>query len=97
ASHRLVGWYEALARSLVGERTPPDPLDGADSSDGLVSALHTELTSVDEASTATAARMIWTHDYLDAMRRYQGSLVGPAREARRVAAERDGRPLGWMR
>ena len=97
ASHRLVGWYEALARSLVGERSLPDPLDGADTPDGLVSALHDDLISVDAASTATAARMIWTHDYLDAIRRYQGALVGPAREARRVAAERDTRPLGWLR
>jgi len=41
--------------------------------------------------------MLWTYDYLDAIRRYQRALVEPAREAGRVATQRDARPLGWLR
>jgi uncharacterized membrane protein YccC len=96
ASHRLVGWYDALARSLVGDRALPDPVDGA-AVDNLVSALHEDLMSDDEGCAATAARIIWTHDYLDAIRRYQAALVGPAQEAIRIARERDDRRLGWLR
>jgi uncharacterized membrane protein YccC len=97
ASHRLVGWYDALARGLVGGRPIPEPLEDSAAADDLTRALRADLAGDDPGRTATAVRMIWTHDYLDAIRRYQTSLVDPARVARRVAEERDARPLGWLR
>ncbi|MFP3713070.1 FUSC family protein [Puerhibacterium sp. TATVAM-FAB25] len=96
AAHRLVGWYDALARSLVGDRTVPDPLAPAAPPEGLVDALRGDLTSADPGRTATAARLVWTHDYLDAVRRYQRALVEPAREAQRAADARDTRRSGWL-
>ena len=98
ASQSLVAWYDALSRGLVGEGVLPEPLEPGDiPDDRLVEALRADLSDADESAAAAAARMIWTRDYLDAIRRYQTTLVGPAREARRVALERASGPLGWLR
>jgi len=40
-----------------------------------------DLRREDGRASATAARMIWTGDHLDAARRLQEQLVGPARAA----------------
>ncbi|WP_159794126.1 FUSC family protein [Puerhibacterium puerhi] len=96
AAHRLVGWYDALARSLVSDRTVPDPLVHAAPPEALVDALRGDLTGEDPGRTATAARLVWTHDYLDAMRRHQRALVEPAREAQQAAAGRDEQRFGWL-
>jgi hypothetical protein len=45
----------------------------------LIDAVRHDLQGEDGQATATAVRMIWTGDHLDAARRLQGSLVGPAR------------------
>ena len=37
------------------------------------------------------------HAFVNQWRRYQRALVEPAREAGRVATQRDARPLGWLR
>ncbi|WP_255371864.1 FUSC family protein [Cellulosimicrobium sp. CUA-896] len=93
AAHRVVDWYDALARSLVGEGAVPDPLPPSASPEQLVDALRGDLTGEDPGRTATAARLVWTHDYLDAVRRYQHAVVEPAREvvsSGRGAATSDG-------
>jgi hypothetical protein len=98
ASDRLVAWYEALSRSLVGQEDLPEPLEYGDIPDGeLIRALRDDLADADESAATVAARLIWTRDYLDALRRHQTTLVGPAREARRVAMERATGPLAWLR
>ena len=44
----------------------------------LVEAVSQDLRGDDGSATATAVRMIWTRDHLDAARRLAGTLVGPA-------------------
>jgi hypothetical protein len=45
----------------------------------LIAAVRRDLTGEDGQGTATAVRMIWTADHLDAARRLQATLVGPSR------------------
>ena len=81
-SDTVRGWYSRFAESLVGQGSVPEPL-GADAvSDGrLVDAVGRDLRDPDGHATATAVRVIWTGDHLDAVRRLQSMLVGPAQEA----------------
>jgi hypothetical protein len=81
-AERVVSWYDMLSASLLTRSDPPDPMSGDDLSDGkLVEALRRDLLHADERAVGTAARMIWTGDYLDAIRRLQDALVGAARDA----------------
>jgi uncharacterized membrane protein YccC len=81
-SDTVRGWYSRFAESLVGQGSVPEPL-GADAvSDGrLVDAVGHDLRDLDGHATATAVRVIWTGDHLDAVRRLQSMLVGPAQKA----------------
>jgi uncharacterized membrane protein YccC len=76
---RLTDWYDAFAASLTGPGAVPDPLPADAAADRrLVDAVSNDLRSADGSATATAVRMIWTRDHLDAARRLQGTLIGPA-------------------
>jgi len=78
----LVDWYRRFADSLTGPADVPEPLPAGAVSDGrLVEAVDRDLRGSDGHATATAVRVIWTGDHLDAARRLQASLVGPARIA----------------
>jgi hypothetical protein len=46
-----------------------------------VDAVGRDLRDTEGHATATAVRVIWTGDHLDAVRRLQGMLVGPAQQA----------------
>ena len=60
----------------------PEPLAHDAAADGrLVDAVGHDLRGEDGQATATAVRMIWTGDHLDAARRLQATLVEPARTA----------------
>ena len=73
---RVVGWYDDLAASLLVGGQAPAPLARDELPDaGLVDALRRDLLSEDGRTTSTAARMVWTGDYLDAVRRLQDTLV----------------------
>jgi uncharacterized membrane protein YccC len=86
---RMTGWYSGFADSLIGHGAVPEPLVGDESADSrLVGAVSDDLRSRDGQATATGVRVIWTGDHLDAARRLQRSLVGPAR----AVAAQDGRP-----
>ncbi len=75
-------WYDDLARSLVNGREPREPLAHDRLADGrLVDAVRHDLRGEDGGASATAVRMIWTGDHLDAVRRLQMVIVGPARIA----------------
>jgi hypothetical protein len=81
-SDRVRGWYARFAESLVGRGAVPDPLIADSVADGrLVDAVGHDLRDRDGHATATAVRVIWTGDHLDAVRRLQTMLVGPAQEA----------------
>ncbi len=73
----VVDWYEALAASLVGAGDTPEPLTHDERADTrLVDALLHDLVGSDGRVGATSARMVWTSDYLDALRRLQGAVAG---------------------
>jgi len=81
------GWYDGFAASLTGAGAIPEPLPRDELADRrLVDAVSHDLRGAHGQATATAVRMIWTGDHLDAARRLQGMLVEPARTA--VAARR---------
>jgi uncharacterized membrane protein YccC len=78
----MTGWYGDFAASLAGRGPVPEPLDGdALAGAQLVDAVSHDLRGADGRATGTAVRMLWTGDHLDAARRLQDSLVGPARAA----------------
>ncbi|HXD67274.1 MAG TPA: FUSC family protein [Solirubrobacteraceae bacterium] len=82
SSDSVRGWYARFAESLVGQGAVPEPLSGDAVADGrLVDAVGHDLRDPDGNASATAVRVIWTGDHLDAIRRLQGMLVGPAQEA----------------
>jgi uncharacterized membrane protein YccC len=79
-SERMTRWYDELAASLTGggavpEPQPPDPR----ATDRLVGAVSQDLRDHDGGASATAVRVIWTSDHLDAARRLQTTLAAPAR------------------
>jgi uncharacterized membrane protein YccC len=87
-------WYDDFAAGLIGEQAVRDALDHDTAADGrLVDAVRSDLREADGQASATAVRMIWTGDHLDAARRLQATLVGPARTTRRVGAFS---PLGTL-
>jgi uncharacterized membrane protein YccC len=89
----LVDWYGRTGRALAGTGTVPDPVAHDAVADGrLIEAVRHDLGGHDSRTTATAVRMIWTADHLDAARRLQAAVLGPARA---VAAAR--RPAGPLR
>jgi uncharacterized membrane protein YccC len=80
-------WYDDLAGSLDGARTIPPTLDRDPEADNrLVRAVQHDLRDEDGKATATAVRMIWTGDHLDAVRRLQPGLLQPALAARSAAS-----------
>jgi uncharacterized membrane protein YccC len=88
SSGHMVDWYTGFAASLTGQGEVPEPLGHDELADGrLVDAVSHDLRREDGRASATAARMIWTGDHLDAARRLQGVLVGPARAARAQHAD----------
>jgi hypothetical protein len=67
----------------------PEPLEpNALADQRLVDAVSHDLRGDDGHATATAVRMIWTGDHIDAARRLQASLSEPARTAASVNALR---------
>ena len=81
AASSLVAWYERFGRR-------PSPVRGrslirwrhdraADAR--LIDAVRHDLRDDDGQANATAVRMIWTGDHLDAARRLQAGLVAPVR------------------
>jgi hypothetical protein len=90
-------WYEDLAASLVNGRPLRDPLHHDPLADGrLIDAVRHDLRDEDGHASATAVRMIWTADHLDAARRLQVAIAGPARDAARVMSDRP-RGIAWPR
>jgi uncharacterized membrane protein YccC len=81
-AQRLTGWYGDFATSLTAGDRVPEPLPADEVADGrLVEAVRRDLSDEDGQAGATAVRVIWTGDHLDAVRRIQETLVPPARAA----------------
>ncbi len=87
----VTGWYTELGESFTHDRVLPEPLPhDPDADQRLVDAVQHDLRGDDGKANATAVRMIWTGDHLDAARRLQALVAGPARVA---LLERDADPL----
>jgi Fusaric acid resistance protein-like len=88
-SAQVTGWYEALAASLAdgGDVPNPRPNDEA-ANKRLIDAVSHDLRGGDGRATGTAVRMIWTSDHLEAARRFEVTLVGPAQAAAKQGALR---------
>jgi hypothetical protein len=83
---RVRAWYDCLADSLVSGQDPGDPLGYDRVADRrLIEAVRLDLDGGGDKA-ATAVRIIWTGDHLDAARRLQAA-IGPAARAA-VAARR---------
>ncbi len=81
-AERLTGWYDEFAAGLAGADGVPAPLSAdAAAGDRLLEAARRDLRAPDGQAVATAARVLWTGDHLDAARRLQALLAGPAGEA----------------
>ncbi len=79
SSELVKGWYEDLATSLLDGRRPREPMAHDTAADGrLLDAVRRDLQGDDGKASATAVRMIWTGDHLDAVRRLQRLIVEPA-------------------
>ena len=82
STEQMTRWYRDFAVSLTGGGHLPEPLEPDPLADRrLVDAVSHDLRGDDGQGTATAVRMIWTGDHLDAARRLQGALIEPARTA----------------
>jgi uncharacterized membrane protein YccC len=93
AATRIEGWYDSFAASLIGRADVPTPLPPDQDVDGTLAG---EVTGdLDPRSTATAVRVIWTGDHLDAVRRLGETLVEPATAAR--SREERGSVLSGLR
>jgi hypothetical protein len=80
STQAVTGWYEGFAASLTSGSSVPEPVaQDQEADDDLVDAVRRDLRTVDGKSNAVAVRIIWTGDHLDAVRRLEGTLVGPAR------------------
>ena len=78
AAH-LLAWYQGFSAALRGGGAVPAPMPRDLDVDGrLVTAVRHDLADHAGLGTPTAVRMIWTGDHLDAVRRQQDALVGPA-------------------
>jgi uncharacterized membrane protein YccC len=78
SSELVKDWYEDFAHSLAngGEAQAPLPHDRA--ADGrLLAAVRYDLHSENASTSATAVRMIWTSEHLDAVRRQEVVLAPP--------------------
>jgi uncharacterized membrane protein YccC len=81
-TRQLTGWYGDFATSLTGANAVPEPMATDEQANGrLVDAVSRDLRDEEGKATATAVRVIWTGDHLDAARRLQDMLVEPARAA----------------
>ncbi|HTW18816.1 MAG TPA: FUSC family protein [Mycobacteriales bacterium] len=78
SAESIAGWYDALAAALAGHGDVPVALPAEPgAAQRLVDAVRDDLDA-DGAGTSTGVRVVWTGDHLDAARRLQDELVGPA-------------------
>jgi Xaa-Pro aminopeptidase len=93
---QVVQWYEQAAQAVAGAGRVSDQLDHDDDADlRLLEAVRRDLTGADGQGTATAVRMIWTADHIDAIRYLQGAIMAPARAI--AAVEQAPRPSLLLR
>jgi uncharacterized membrane protein YccC len=76
------GWYDALGAALARTGPIPEPQEpDAQAAARLVDAIRRDLFDPAGNGTATAVRVAWTGDHVDAARRLETLLIEPARAA----------------
>jgi uncharacterized membrane protein YccC len=97
ASASLSEWYEQVARALAGRGPAPHRLSGDSQADArLVEVVRRDLRDADGQATATAVKLIWTADHIDAARRLQGEIAEPgANVATLQGGQRTEREQSW--
>jgi hypothetical protein len=91
-AERVRAWYDELAASLLTHTAAPEPLGHDRPADGrLIAAVRHDLRNADGSANPTAVRIIWTAEHLDAARRVQQVVAGPAHTAASVS------PSLWRR
>jgi uncharacterized membrane protein YccC len=84
ATSAVTGWYFGFADALEATASVPEAAVADDrTTANVVEAVGQDLAEDCGGATATAVRMLWTADHLDAVRRLQHSLYPPARTAAR--------------
>jgi uncharacterized membrane protein YccC len=85
AATQVSDWYAQLAESFARYLPAPPPLErNAAAEARLVESVRRDLADENGQATATAVRIIWTGDHLDAARRLQPSLAAVAPAGARV-------------
>ena len=91
---QITDWYEQAARAVRGAGPVPELTRHDLCTDGrLIEAVRRDLSGEDGQGTATAVKMIWTAEHLDAARRLESDIIGAARSAARAQAAR----AAWRR
>ena len=94
----VTGWYSALADALRTGGPLPSALPVDSIANGrLIEAARRDLQDGGGQVTPTAARMIWTADHLDAVRRLQDTILGPAHHAAKQQARSETRMRHFIR
>ncbi len=89
----LAQWYEQTAQALAGAGGVPDRLGHDTAADArLIEAVRRDLTGADGRASATAVKMIWTGDHIDAARRLQADVLPAARAVAAVQST----PRSWL-
>jgi hypothetical protein len=79
AATRVSDWYTQLAESIDRYLPVPTPLErNVEAEARLVESVRRDLADENGQATATAVRIIWTGDHLDAARRLQPTLAAVA-------------------
>lgn len=87
AADRVGHWFEAFGAALAGTGGLPEPMPRDPTGQRrLVDTIRRDLIGHDGLRTPTAVRMIWTGDHIDAVRRLQAVVTGPARALVRQSA-----------
>jgi uncharacterized membrane protein YccC len=72
------GWYDEFATRLVSRQEIAAPQSYDEDADGrLADAVRHDLDGGGADAAATAVRIVWTGDHLDAARRLEGTIVPP--------------------
>jgi len=82
AAGSVQSWFDEFGEALTGAIRIPEPAPrDAGTDERLIEAVRRDLTGADGGTSATAVRIIWTGEHLDAVRRLEDVLVGPAHAA----------------
>jgi hypothetical protein len=92
AGDLLVAWYEATARSLTGVGEVPEAkAKDTEADERLIGAVERDLSDEVGRRSSTAIRVVWTADHIEAARRLQQGVLGPARAVARLQREHNAR------